>query len=91
MFLNSTPASILWARPKSISFILGKGVFLSKSIMFSGCRRQEHVLSNFEHFTLGGSKTCELIFWYKKERKIKKGKNHLWKAVKNGHMFLYTA
>lgn len=42
MFLNSTPASILWAKPKSINLILGSGTFLSSSIMFSGCKKSTH-------------------------------------------------
>lgn len=40
MFLNSTPASISWAKPKSMSLILGSGTFLSSIMMFSGCRRR---------------------------------------------------
>lgn len=36
MFLNSFPALIWWAIPKSISLILGLGTFLSSSMMFSG-------------------------------------------------------
>lgn len=36
MFLNSFPALIWWAIPKSISLILGLGTFLSSSIIFSG-------------------------------------------------------
>lgn len=44
MFLNSTPASISWARPKSMSLILGSGTFLSSSMMFSGCRQDVYRL-----------------------------------------------
>lgn len=36
MFLNSFPALIWWAIPKSISLILGLGTFLSSSMIFSG-------------------------------------------------------
>lgn len=36
MFLNSAPASILCARPKSMSLMRGRRTFLSRSIIFSG-------------------------------------------------------
>lgn len=41
MFLNSFPALIGWAMPKSISLILGLGAFLSSSMIFSGWKRKE--------------------------------------------------
>lgn len=40
MFLNSVPASILCASPKSMSLMRGSAMFLSRSIMFSGCGAQ---------------------------------------------------
>lgn len=39
MFLNSLPASILCAMPKSMSLMRGLAACLSSSMMFSGCRR----------------------------------------------------
>lgn len=36
LFLNSFPASILWAMPKSMSLMRGFGTPLSRSMMFSG-------------------------------------------------------
>lgn len=42
MFLNSFPALIWCAIPKSISLIRGLGTFLSSSMIFSGCGGEKH-------------------------------------------------